>query len=92
MKKLSEQLQSDIPELNLELAKKIIKSYNDWKLKYFNKCCSICLKPLTQEELMEVGLYDFLCCCKEHFEYKNYFQVEKVRQKLGIIINELYDL
>src|SRR6185295_18861046 len=58
------------------------KTYNDEKHPH----CVVCYKELTQEEISNIDIIrDFSYCCKEHNEYKECFNIQAVRIKLGYL-------
>lgn len=91
-KKLSEFLSEKIPHISLSDAKEVIMTYNDYKHSVRGRYCDICGKEISEEERNRLSEFDFNYCCTEHLEYRRHFQLQLVRQQLGIEKEELFDL
>lgn len=89
MKKLSEHLKENIPNVNLEDAKKVIEQYRSYLSLMHNKICGICYKEISTESAAKITPHDFHYTCSEHLPYSKHFQAELVRKELGIKIQEL---
>ncbi len=92
MNTLSEQLKSDIPDVDLVLAKKIIDSYISFNLKRKNLYCDICGAKRKAEDFRFQSPYDFLNTCKAHRKYKGWFDVWKVRKIENVKFTGFNDL
>lgn len=70
------------------LLKKLLgkMSEQEFKLKY--STCDICKELLTDEERNTIFLTDFAITCYKHREYRGTYQINLIRKKLGIIIDE----
>ncbi len=94
MKKLSEYLKEQLPEVDLETCKNVIEKYRIFTHDQFGKVCNICLKELSIDEKINITNLDFQITCFEHKKYKNVFQMDLIRRELNInpVKLELYDL
>lgn len=88
MKKLSEHLQENIPNVNLEDAKKVIEQYRNYLFLMRSSICGICHKELTQDEKQKTSNIDFHYCCDNHRGFSTAFQTDLVRKQLHISISE----
>ena len=71
-------------ELDLELAKKIINAYNEFRILNISNYCAFCDKELTEEEKSSVNASDFNYTCIEHKNKRTIFQVDLIRKELGL--------
>jgi hypothetical protein len=94
-KKLSEFLVEKLPDVKLEDAKKAILAYREYMFllrggkDHTSNFCDVCYNRITQDEASKTTLHDFNYCCNEHSEFRNAFQLDKVRQQLGIKVEHL---
>lgn len=51
---------------------------------YLNNCCQICDKKLDNLELRLLAPTDFTHTCLKHQQYRNVFQADMIRERLGI--------
>lgn len=94
-KKLSEFLIEKIPDIKIEDAKRAIIAYREYMFNLrgnkdqTSNFCDVCYKLITSEESKKTTMYDFNYCCTEHAEFRNVFQLDIVRKKLGIEVENL---
>lgn len=95
IKKLSEYLKENVPDVKLEDAMKSIIAYREYMFNLrgnkdqLSNYCDICYKLITEEEASKTSMYDYNYCCKEHVEYKNAYNVDRVRKELGLTVEHL---
>lgn len=68
-----------------ELAKKVIKVYEDWKTYNERYICAFCDKKLMIEDVQAITPDTYSLTCKEHRHLSGVFQVDIERIKLGLI-------
>ncbi len=96
--KLSDWLELHVRDIDLKDCKRVIDAYTSWRNIMIDgnlghpKRCAICRKELTVQEEYMTTPYDFNYCCKEHIQYKNHFQLNVVREKLGIIEQNPFEI
>ena len=94
-KKLSETLAEKCPEIKLEDAKKVINAYRDYMFNLRNgnnglgSYCDICYCLIPYSQANKTGHTDYNYCCDKHEEYKQAYNVERVRHELGIKVEHM---
>lgn len=96
-KKLSEHMNETCPDINPEVYKKAIIAYRDYMFNLRNgkgpdgmsHYCDICYNLISEEEAAKTTMHDFNFCCTEHVKYKNAFQLDRVREEIGLKVEHL---
>lgn len=91
LKKLSEYLKSKCPDVDPIVAKNVIIAYREYMfyLRQGKHYCDICYNLISEEDAAKTKDTDFNYCCKKHADYRNAFQVERVRKELGLTVEDL---
>lgn len=87
--KMSDYMKEMLPDVDFETIKNVVKNYRSFQSNIHGRFCDVCMKQLTDEERQMMSPMDFMACCLEHRGYAQHFQVEKVREKLGIKVEDL---
>ena len=87
--KMSDYMKEVLPEIDFETIKKVFKECRNFESNVRGRYCDVCMKELTQEDKGRITYMDFMYCCEQHKEYSNAFQVDRVREKLGIQVKDL---
>lgn len=96
-KKLSEHLAEKCPDINPEDVKKAILAYREYMFNMRNGTspdhkshyCDVCYNLISEEEAAKTTMYDYNFCCKKHDKYRNAFQLNIVREEIGLKIEHL---
>lgn len=93
--KLSDYIKSNVPDVNFDDAKKIIIAYRNYMFNLrgnkdqISNFCDVCYNLISEEEAAKTSVYDFNYCCDKHSEYRNIYQLDIARKKLGITTEHL---
>lgn len=92
MKKLSEHIKETVPEVDWEVAKKVINACNRYTSDIRGTYCDICHEPITLLDKGDLTPYDFNYTCMKHRKYANHFQLDRIRKELNIEVESFIDL
>lgn len=92
MEKLSEALKREIPDVDLELAKKIISVFKSWQTKFNEKHCNICYEEITRDNYVPSEPMDYNIVCKKHIDCRHHINPNRSRRDLNIEVIEPFDL
>ena len=87
--KMSEYMKEVLPDIDFETIKKVFSEIRKFEYNVNGKYCNVCMKQLNSSELSNISPHDFLACCFEHIKYRQYFQVDLIRNELGIKVEDL---
>lgn len=89
---LKEWVEKNCPEQK-RLIKDALRVQREYDKYFGSRCCDICDKELTPQELNNnLTPFHFLKCCDEHLKYSEWFDREKARRDAGITYEPTYEI
>lgn len=90
--KLSEFLLSEVPGVDIEIIKKVVKAFRRYEFNHRGNFCDICYIPITWEDQAGIRPRDFHYTCKDHRQYGEAYNLVVVRRDLGITIDNIHPI